>query len=48
MKFAAKSLVLVSLAATVAYAQNNNLQHVQHVIIVIQENRTPDNRTFST
>jgi phospholipase C len=43
MKFAAQTLLLVSLALTFAHAQTNNLQQVQHVIIVIQENRTPDN-----
>ena len=41
MKFALTSLLLVSLAATFTDAQTNNLQHVQHVIIVVQENRTP-------
>ena len=40
MKFAAKTLLLVSLAATFASAQT--LPHFQHIIIVIQENRTPD------
>jgi hypothetical protein len=44
MKFAAHSPPLISLAATFAHAQtNNNIPQVQHVIIVIQENRTPDN-----
>jgi hypothetical protein len=43
MKFTAMSLWLFFLAATFAYAQTNNLKNVQHVIIVIQENRTPDN-----
>jgi hypothetical protein len=42
MKFAAKSLLfLMSLAATFAYAQT--LPHFQHIIIVVQKNRTPDN-----
>jgi phospholipase C len=42
MKFAAKSLLfLMSLALTFAYAQT--LPHFQHIIIVVQENRTPDN-----
>jgi phospholipase C len=43
MKFAAYSLLLISLAATFAYSQTNNIPQVQHVIVVIQENRTPDN-----
>jgi hypothetical protein len=45
MKFEPQVLLLVSLAATFAHAQNQNqnLPHVQHVIVVIQENRTPDN-----
>jgi phospholipase C len=43
MTFAARTLLIVSLAATFTYTQNNNLPHVQHVIVVIQENRTPDN-----
>jgi phospholipase C len=44
MKFAAHSLLLISLAATFAYAQpTTNIPQVQHVIVVIQENRTPDN-----
>ena len=44
MKFAAHSLLLISLAATFAYAQpTNNIPQVQHVIVIIQENRTPDN-----
>jgi phospholipase C len=41
MKFASRSLLLVSLAATFAYAQT--LPHFDHIIIVVQENRTPDN-----
>ena len=43
MKFAAQRLLLVSLALTFAHAQTNLHQYVQHVIVVIQENRTPDN-----
>lgn len=43
MKFAAYILLPVFLAATFAHAQSNNLTHVQHVIVVIQENRTPTN-----
>ncbi len=42
MRFITKILLLVSLAATFAYAQTN-IPEVQHVIVVIQENRTPDN-----
>jgi phospholipase C len=42
MKFAAKSLLsLITKAATFASAQT--LPHFQHIIIVVQENRTPDN-----
>jgi phospholipase C len=42
MKLAARSLfVLITLAATLAYAQT--LHHFDHIIIVFQENRTPDN-----
>src|ERR1700738_4837843 len=41
MKSPAKSLLfLVSLAATFAYAQNTKFQHV---VVIVQENRTPDN-----
>lgn len=44
MKFAVKTLLLcAALVATLASAQNNNLKNVQHVVVVIQENRTPDN-----
>jgi phospholipase C len=44
MKFAAKSLLfLIALAATFAYAQNVANTPIKHVIVVIQENRTPDN-----
>ena len=35
--------MLVYLGVTIAAAQNNNLPKVQHVIVLIQENRTPDN-----
>jgi len=43
MKFAAKSLLLlITLAATYAFAQTANTP-IKHVIVVIQENRTPDN-----
>jgi len=41
MKFAAKSLLLIALSATFAYTQT--LPHFQHIIILFQENRTPDN-----
>jgi phospholipase C len=44
MKFVAISLLLLAvLGATFAHAQTNNIPQVQHVIVVIQENRTPDN-----
>jgi phospholipase C len=42
MKLAAKSLALLfTLAATLAHTQT--LPHFQHIIILFQENRTPDN-----
>jgi hypothetical protein len=37
------SLLLAPLALTLAYAQNVPNTPFQHVIVVIQENRTPDN-----
>jgi Phosphoesterase family len=43
MRFITRIVLIVALAVTLAQAQTNNLVHVQHVIIVIQENRTPDN-----
>jgi len=44
MKLAAKILtVLFALAATFAHSQTQNITQIQHVIIVIQENRTPTN-----
>ena len=44
MKFAAKSLLfLMSLAATFTYAQTLPPGTFKHIIIVVQENRTPDN-----
>ena len=44
MRFITRILLLsVSLTATLAYAQNNNIPQIQHVIVVIQENRSPDN-----
>ena len=42
MRFIVK-ISLIFLAATFAFAQTNNIPQVQHVIVVIQENRTPDN-----
>jgi phospholipase C len=41
MRFISKILVSASLAATFAYAQT--LPKFQHIIVVVQENRTPDN-----
>jgi hypothetical protein len=44
LKFAAKNLLpLIALAVTSAVAQNNNIKQVQHVIVVIEENRTSTN-----
>jgi hypothetical protein len=43
MRFITKILLLTSLAASFAYAQTNLYPQVQHVIVVIQENRTPTN-----
>src|SRR5580704_1371421 len=44
MKFAISILLLtVCCSATGARAQTNNIPQVQHVILVIQENRSPDN-----
>lgn len=40
MKLAARMLLLISLAVTLAFAQN---QYIKNVIVVIEENRTPDN-----
>jgi hypothetical protein len=40
MRFIAKTLLLVFLAAISAYAQQGT---IQHIIVVVQENRTPDN-----
>ncbi len=39
MKFAARILLFTSLVATFAYAQTP----FQHIIVIAQENRTPDN-----
>jgi len=41
MRFIARILFLVSLAATFVHAQT--LPSFQHIIVVVQENRTPDN-----
>jgi hypothetical protein len=45
MKFAAHAMLFTALAATFVHAQTqtNLYPQVQHVIIVVQENRTPDN-----
>jgi phospholipase C len=45
MKFAAKTLLsLIALAATLAYAQGSGPNTpIKHIILVIQENRSPDN-----
>jgi phospholipase C len=44
MKLAAKSLLLIlTTTATLAYAQTGPNTPIKHVIVVIQENRTPDN-----
>jgi len=46
MKLAARSLLLfTALGATIASAQTqtHNIPQIQHVIVVVQENRTPDN-----
>jgi hypothetical protein len=44
MKLVAKNLsLLIPFTAGIASAQTQNLPNVQHVIVVIQENRTPDN-----
>ena len=48
MKAAIKTLFFLgSITATFAYAQSNNIPQIQHVIIVIQENRTPTNLFFA-
>jgi phospholipase C len=41
MRFITRILLLVSLAATFAFAQTP--PHFQHIIVIVQENRTPDN-----
>ena len=44
MKFAAKSLLLLTaLTTTFAYSQTIPAGTFKHIIIVVQENRTPDN-----
>ena len=40
MRFIAKTLLLAFLGATFAYTQQGT---IQHIIVVVQENRTPDN-----
>lgn len=40
MKIAANLLAAIALAATLAHAQN---PPIQHVIVIVQENRSPDN-----
>jgi hypothetical protein len=40
MNIIAKSLLLISLGVTVAHAQIPNFQHI---VVIVQENRTPDN-----
>ncbi len=43
MKFVAKAIVLLSaISAVVAVGQGNPQGTIQHVIVIIQENRTPD------
>jgi phospholipase C len=42
MRFIARILLLLASLASFAHAQNN-IPQIQHVIVVIQENRTPDN-----
>jgi phospholipase C len=39
VKLVATLLLTISLAATLAFAQNTA---IQHIIVVVQENRTPD------
>jgi phospholipase C len=43
MKLTSMRVLLAPLALTLAYAQNVPNTPFQHVIVVIQENRTPDN-----
>jgi|HubBroStandDraft_6_1064221.scaffolds.fasta_scaffold1368523_1 phospholipase C len=42
MRFTAR-ILSISIAATLAYAQTQMPPHFNHVVIVVQENRTPDN-----
>ena len=41
MKFAAKSLLFLIVLATLTFAQT--IPHFDHIVVVFQENRTPDN-----
>jgi hypothetical protein len=43
MKFAAKNLLLLIALAATTLAPAQTLPHFQHIIILFQENRTPDN-----
>jgi len=46
MRFTTRILMLVSLAASFAHAQTLNYQApppFSHIVIIVQENRTPDN-----
>ena len=43
MRFIARILLSVSIAATLAYTQTQMPPHFNHIVIVVQENRTPDN-----
>src|ERR1700751_694073 len=40
MNIIAQSLLLISFGTVVAYAQISNFQHI---VVIVQENRTPDN-----
>src|SRR5271157_4467759 len=42
MKFATGILLFIALGTTLAYGQTTNTPF-QHVIVIVQENRTPDN-----
>jgi phospholipase C len=41
MRFTTSILLLVSVAAAITHAQT--LPHFDHIVVVFQENRTPDN-----
>lgn len=43
MKLAAKSLLLLSCFAVMAHAQTFSVNTFKHVVVIFQENRTPDN-----